>query len=357
MSKLDELISKKKKLESLKPLPGRALQNLEDWLRVELTYSSNAIEGNTLSRMETAEVIEKGVLATISGKPLKDQIEAINHARAIELIKDLAKRRKSHQFITEDDILSVHKIILSGIIDEWAGKYRQTQVYIRGANLDLPGPAEVPILMRQFIEWMTDQQGVHPVKVASDAHFKFESIHPFVDGNGRVGRLLMNLILIINGYPMAIIRNEQRAQYLLALNIAQTKKEFKLLEELIESAVERSIDAYIAVAQGKAVLPNLIGKVSKDSGELLKIGELAKAAGETIPTIRYWTKEGFLKVAKYTNGGYQLYDLSQIDRAKEVRHLQTEQRLTLSEIKQKLGIGTASLRVRELISRKREIKK
>lgn len=338
MSKLDELLVKKKKLDFLKPLPKRAFQNLEDWLRVELTYSSNAIEGNTLSRMETAEVIEKGVSATISGKPLKDQIEAINHAKAIEFIKDLAKIRKSHQFITEDDILSIHKLILNGIIDVWAGKYRQTQVYIRGTSLDLPRPAEVPILMRKFVEWLGDRQAEHPVKVASDAHFKFESIHPFVDGNGRVGRLLMNLILIINGYPMAIVRNEERAQYLQALNVGQTKGELKLLSDLIKNAVERSIDAYLAVAQGKAVLPNLIGNVSEDSGKLLKIGELAKAAGETIPTIRYWTKEGFLRVTKYTQGGYQLYDLSQIDRAKEVRYLQEEQRLTLSEIKQKLGI-------------------
>ena len=338
MGKLEELTLKKKKLDSLKPIQGHALQNLEDWLKVELTYSSNAIEGNTLSRMETAEVIEKGILATISGKPLKDQIEAINHAKAIELIKDLKTRRKSHQFIIEDDILSIHKIILSGIIDEWAGKYRQTQVYIRGTNLDLPKPNEVPILMRKFVEWLADKQMENPVKVASDAHFKFELIHPFIDGNGRVGRLLMNLILIINGYPMAIIRNEERAQYLQALNVAQTKGEFKLLDDLIENAVERSIDAYIAVAQGKAALPNLMGGTSEDSGKLLKIGGLAKAAGESTATIRYWTKEGFLKVAKYSQGGYQLYDSSQIDRAKEVRYLQDEQRLTLSEIKRKLGI-------------------
>lgn len=338
MSKLDELTLKKKKLDTIKPIGGQALQTLEDWLKVELTYSSNAIEGNTLSRLETAEVIEKGVSATISGKSLKDQIEAINHAKAIEFIKDLAKKLKSHQFITENDILAIHKMILSAVIDEWAGKYRQSVVYIRGTNLDLPRPGEIPTLMRKFVKWLGDQQAEHPVKVATDAHFKFESIHPFVDGNGRVGRLLMNLILIINGYPMAIIRNEQRAQYLQALNVAQTKGELKLLQDLIENAVERSIDAYIAVAQGKAGLPNLIGKVSEESGEFLKIGELAKAANETIPTIRYWTKEGFLKVAKYTKGGYQLYDMSQIDRAKEVRYLQDEQRLTLGEIKQKLGI-------------------
>ena len=342
MSKLDELTLKKKKLDTLKPAQGQAFQNLEHWLKVELTYSSNAIEGNTLSRMETAEVIEKGVSATISGKPLKDQLEAINHAKALEFIKNLAKKRKGHQFITEEDILDIHKVILDGISDDWAGKYRETQVFIRGTNLDLPKPNEVPILMKKFIEWLGDQQGQHPVKVASEAHFKFESIHPFVDGNGRVGRLLLNLILIINGYPMAIIRNEQRTQYLAALNVAQTKGEFALIQGLIEDAVERSLDAYIAAVEGKAVLPTLMGEVARDSDKLLKIGELAKATGENIPTIRFWTKEGFLKVAKYTPGGYQLYDSTQIDRAKEVRYLQDEQRLTLKEIKQKLGIGRKS---------------
>ena len=337
MSNLNLLTLKKNKLDSLKPIEVRALQNLEDWLKVELTYSSNAIEGNTLSRMETAEVLEKGVSATISGKPLKDQIEAINHAKALGFIKDLATKRKSHQFITEEDILTIHRLILSGIMDDCAGKYRQAQVYIRGTNFDLPKPNEVPILMRKFIEWLVNQQEKHPVKVATDAHFKFESIHPFIDGNGRVGRLLMNLVLITSGYPMAIIRNEERTQYLQSLNVTQTKSDLGLLENLIENSVERSLDAYIAAAEGKAVLPNLVGEISPESDKLLKIGELAKAAGETIPTVRYWTKEGFLEVAKYTEGGYQLYDSSQIDRAKEVRYLQDEQRLTLGEIKEKLG--------------------
>ena len=148
----------------------------------------------------------------------------------------------------------------------------------------------------------------------------------------------MNLILILNGYPMAIIRNEERTQYLQALNLAQTKNEFALLDELVENAVERSLDAYIAAGEGKAPLQNLLGEAAEDSEQLLKIGELAKAAAETVATIRYWTKEGFLKIAKYSQGGYQLYDSSQIDRAKEVRYLQDEQRLTLGEIKEKLGV-------------------
>lgn len=337
--KLNLLTKKKKKLDSLRPLSKEALYNLEEWIKVELTYSSNAIEGNTLSRIETAEVIEKGVSATISGKPLKDQLEAINHAKAIEFIKDLAKQRKSHQFISEADILAIHKIILSGTADDWAGRYRQTPVIIRGADVELPEARDVPRLMRNLIKWLENQQEEHPVKVAILAHYKFEGIHPFIDGNGRVGRLLMNLILILNGYPMAIIKNEERTQYLNAFKIGQSTNDWSLLLNLIEEAVERSLDAYTNAAEGKAVLPALLGEGTDERREkLFKIGELAKAAGETVPTVRYWTKEGLLKAASFTKGGYALYDNSQIDKAKEVRYLQDEQRLSIAEIKDKLGI-------------------
>src|SRR5579864_5942030 len=100
---LNLLADKKQQLDSHKPLPGELLHSIEEWLKVELTYTSNAIEGNTLTRIETAEVIERGITAVISGKPLKDQLEAINHAKAVDFIKDLATKRKGHQFITEQD--------------------------------------------------------------------------------------------------------------------------------------------------------------------------------------------------------------------------------------------------------------
>lgn len=337
-SKLNLLTEKKKKLDALRLLSKEAVSNLEEWLKVELTYSSNAIEGNTLSRIETAEVIEKGVSATISGKPLKDQLEAINHARAIEFIKDLARQRKGHQFIKEEDILAIHKIILSGIMDEWAGRYRQTPVIIRGSDVELPEARDVPRLMDSFIKWLENQQEAHPVRVAILAHYKFETIHPFIDGNGRVGRLLMNLILILNDYPMAIIKNEQRTRYLNAFKIGQSTSDWSLLADLIEESVERSLDAYINAAEGKAALPALLGDATALEEKLYKIGALAKAASETIPTIRYWTQEGLLKVAKFTKGGYALYDSSQIDKAKEVRYLQRELRLSIAEIKEKLGV-------------------
>lgn len=247
--KLNLLTQKKQKLDTFRPLPPELVKNLDEWFKVELTYTSNAIEGNTLSRLETAEVLDKGVAAAISGKPLKDQLETINHGKALEFTTKLAEELKGHQFITEEHIKSIHKIILAGIQDEWAGKYRQTRVLIRGTDIELPEASQIPSLMKNFIKWLGDQQEEHPVIIASLAHYKFESIHPFVDGNGRVGRLLLNLILLLNGYPMAVIKNEERVPYLQALNVAQTKNNFLPLQKLICESVDRSLDIYLEALQ------------------------------------------------------------------------------------------------------------
>src|SRR5260370_42548587 len=113
--RLKILTKKKEELDKQIPLTADVLKNLEEWLKVELTYSSNAIEGNTLTRMETAEIIDKGISATLPAKSLKDQLEAINHAKALDFIRELATKRQSSQDITEADILDIHKIILTDI--------------------------------------------------------------------------------------------------------------------------------------------------------------------------------------------------------------------------------------------------
>jgi Fic family protein len=332
--KLKLLTEKKVELDRQKPLTAEALKNLEGWLKVELTYSSNAIEGNTLTRLETAEVIEKGISAALSGKPLQDQLEAINHAKAVEFIRTLAKEKKGHQFITEENIMAIHKIVLTGINDEWAGRYRESEVFIKGASVEFPLPQNVPYKMAEFIKWLEAQQNVQSVQVAADAHFKLVSIHPFVDGNGRTARLLMNLILTMNGYPMAIIRNEDRTGYLEAVNLGQTKGNLEMYYSIIYDAEERSLEAYLNATEGKPVIPILMGK-GKET-RLLKIGELAEAARETKATIRFWTKEGLLEIAKTTEAGYALYETKMIDKAQEIRRLQNEERLTVAEIKKKL---------------------
>jgi len=144
----------------------------------------------------------------------------------------------------------------------------------------------------------------------------------------------MNLVLIINGYPMAIIRNEDRTDYLEAVNTGQTKDDLKVFYSLVEEAEERSLDAYLNATKGKPVIPVLMGK-DKDT-KLLRIGELAEAARETKATIRHWTKEGLLQIAKHTKGGYALYSPKIIQRVKEIRRLRTEEGLSITEIKKRL---------------------
>lgn len=315
---MDKLQEKKKELDKQKPLTADVLKNLEEWLKVELTYSSNAIEGNTLTRLETAEVIEKGGSASLKGKSLNDQLEAINHAKAVEFIRTLAKQKRGHQYITEEDIKAIHKIILTGINDEWAGKYRE----------------KVPYHTAEFVQWLESQQDIPPVRIAADAHFKLVTIHPFVDGNGRTARLLMNLILILNGYPMAIIRNEDRTGYLEAVNLGQTKNNLEMFYSIINEAEERSLDAYINATKGKPVIPVLMNKGKEI--KLLKIGELAEATRETKATIRFWTEENLLKIAKLTESGYALYSPVMIEKVKKIRRLQNEERLSINEIRKRL---------------------
>lgn len=334
--KLKLLAEKKQQLDDLRPLPKELQDNLDGWYQTELTYSSNAIEGNTLSRHETAEVIERGIAAVINGKPLRDQLEAINHAKAIEFIKQLAKKRKGHQYITEQDIKDIHKIILTGIDDNWAGKYRQTEVFVRGSSAQFPLPRAVGYAMKELIRWLQSIQGENPVKLSADAHFKLVSIHPFIDGNGRTSRLLMNLILTMFGYPMAVIRNEDRTRYLATFDAAREEQDLRPFYEIVETAVEQSLDTYIGAAKNKPVMPKLNALKTIPNGKLLKIGELAKVTGETIHSLRHWLEKGLLEVVKYTESGYQLFDLSMIIRIKEIRRLQKEERLTIEEIKKRL---------------------
>lgn len=318
-------------LKALRTLKPKSQDSLESWFDIELTYTSNAIEGNTLTRIETAQVIEKGINVNIPGKPLKDLLEARNHAEALLYVRRLAGKLKSHQFVTESEILQIHKTILKGIDDSWAGRYRQSEVFVKGSRTAFPLPEKVPFLMSEFYEWLNVTQGESPVKIAADAHYKFVTIHPFVDGNGRAGRLLMNLVLAIHGYPMAVIKNEERSKYLSSLEKAQTTNVMDDFYHVVNFAVEKSLDSYIKFHQNKNPLP----KASK-SKSLLRIGELSTHTGETVHTLHFWIKEGLIEAAKRTEGGYQLFDKKVVEKVKEIRNLQKNQRLTLSEIKQKL---------------------
>ncbi len=236
---LDE---KKKILDSKRPLPKETLKSLEENFKLEWTYNSNAIEGNTLTLKETKVVLE-GI--TIGGKTMREHLEAINHNEAIEFLEELINDNRE---LTEIDIKNIHAIVLKGIDDKNAGRYRTENVIISGASHIPPESIRVPELMEKLIyrydEW---KEKYHPIVVAALLHAEFVKIHPFIDGNGRTARLLMNFEVMKNGYPPIIIKTEQRHKYYDTLDEgAMTGNYTEFVKIVAEQAVEM-IDLYLKV--------------------------------------------------------------------------------------------------------------
>jgi len=322
---LTKITEKKEQLDTFRPLSTDLVRNLEDWFLVELTYTSNALEGNTLSRRETAAVVERGL--TVGGKTLVEHLEATNHAKALKGVMRLSQSATSE--LRRTDLLQLHACVLHGIDDSNAGQYRRVPVRISGSPVVLPNPIKVPDLMDALIDWIVSSVAMHPVELAAEAHYQLVTIHPFADGNGRTARLLMNLILMQNGYPPGIIRTRDRLKYIGGLEKVQLGGCKDDYQKVILNAVDRSLEIYLKALAGEDV------KSEEREPDLLRIGQLAKATGESNATIRYWTKEGLLSVADTTDAGYQLYHPEMVQRSERIRELQG-QRFTLSEIKGQL---------------------
>jgi Fic family protein len=322
--KRDTLTEKKRQLDQFRPLPKELVANLDNWFRVELTYTSNALEGNTLTRQETAVVVEKGL--TIGGKSLVEHLEATNHAAALNKVVQIAQSATAD--ITEHTILDLHSTILHGIDDANAGRYRSIAVRISGSMVVLPNPLKVPTLMADFVKEM-GRSDLHLVELAAEAHYQLVTIHPFIDGNGRTARLLMNLLLLQKGYPPALIRKRDRVPYLKALEKAQLGGSKEDYYGIISKAVSRSFDIYF-----NALDPEL--EPLQKPTPLLRIGQLAKLTGEPHATLRHWMKEGLLEFSETTGAGYQLFDPEMVERAKLIRHLQSK-RQTLAEIRKHIA--------------------
>lgn len=285
-----QIEAKKKRLDSYKPLPKELTKNLEEWFRIELTYTSNAIEGNTLTRQETAMVVEEGL--TVEGKSITEHQEAINHAEAFDYIQTLAIKRR--QDLTERDILDIHSIILSKIDDTNKGRYRNVAVRLRGSETILPNPIKVPELMEEFIKWLKGDNSDHPIKIAIDAHYKLVSIHPYVDGNGRTARLLMNLLLMQEGYPPAIVRKEDRSTYINSLEKGQTKNDLTDYFTVMLEAVDRSLDIYL-----EALEPERESALEPSTKQrFYTTDEIAKLLQVEPETVRRYVRSGSLKAVK-----------------------------------------------------------
>lgn len=211
-SKIDKL---KDSIDKIRPFEGDMLEQLRAYYRVGLTYSSNALEGNTLTISETKVLLEDGM--TIGGKPLRCTFEALGHAKAYDFMFTLLRKRE----ISENDILAMHRLFYSDIDAKVAGVYRDKTVFITGSEYPVTDVKNIQAEMAEFIKWAnTQRNNYHPVEFAALLHKRFVFIHPFIDGNGRMTRLLMNTALIQDGYMMAIIPPILRAEYIALLEKA-----------------------------------------------------------------------------------------------------------------------------------------
>lgn len=293
---LDRIDAAKELINKYRPLPASIVNRLKEEMIIDWTYNSNAIEGNTLSLRETQLVLETGI--TIGGKSLKEHLEAINHREAILFVDELASRKTK---ITERNIKEIHSLILKEIDPKYAGRYRDIQVRISGSSHTPPEAIRVPELMEKFSKERLLSSKQHPVEQAALAHFDFVSIHPFVDGNGRTARLLMNLILLKYGYFPAVILKNDRKKYYNALEKGH-KGNINDFVFLVGRALERTINIYFeAIPKIKAHFISLAeaAKMSPYSQDYLNV--LARRGA--IPAFklkRNWviTKEALLRYIK-----------------------------------------------------------
>lgn len=217
-SKLEEIDQLKSWLDDFRPFDSTIITELKKRYDVQFTYNSNAIEGNTLTQSETELVLTKGI--TIGGKTLEEHLEVIGHKEAIDYVETLAQKETD---LNEWEIKQIHNLILRKMYPQEAGCYRSLDVMAAGTNYRYPPHYGLSQLMDDFVTWLKSDTALslHPVEYATMAHYRFVSIHPFRDGNGRTGRLLMNLLLLRSGYPIVIINNQIRNDYINALAYAQ----------------------------------------------------------------------------------------------------------------------------------------
>lgn len=238
-SYFEEVDKLKKKLDSKRPIPSETLKSLKEAINLEWIYNSNGIEGNTLTLRETQVVLE-GI--TVGGKSIKEHLEVINHEKAIIYLDDLVKDK---QPITEWNIKNIHQLILKGIDNENAGIYRRENVTIKGTIHVPPDFVKLPELMEKLILNYESWNKYHPIIQAALLHGELVKIHPFIDGNGRTSRLIMNLSLMNNGYNPVIIKKENRLEYYEFLDKAHVNGDYTDFIKLITKLEIETLEKYL----------------------------------------------------------------------------------------------------------------
>lgn len=233
----------KEKWQSKKPLNKTQLSKMKEYFRIKYTFDSNRIEGNTLTWQETQLVVNEGV--TIGGKSMREHLEAINHSEAVDFVADMLVGKED---IQARNVLEIHRLVLKSIDNENAGRYRSVPVRISGSDHVPPQPYMVSKMMEDFfLHYQKQKRLLHPILLAAEMHERLATIHPFVDGNGRTSRLLMNFILLQHGYTITILKGDaaSKAQYFKALENVQVHNNPNAFYELITDRVIASLEEHL----------------------------------------------------------------------------------------------------------------
>lgn len=329
---LKEVDQLKQRIDALKPLPpdveGRVMQKL----RLDWNYNSNAIEGNKLNYGETVAFLMTGI--TAKGKPLKDHLDIRGHNEAINFLMSIVKDTRP---LTEADIRALHEMILVEPYEVKAqtadgtptskrinlGEYKTSPNHVQTATGETHyyiSPEETPLKMRELLEWYEETDShkeIHPVVIAALFHHKFVEIHPFDDGNGRLSRILMNLILMKNGYPPAIVKMDDRQNYYALLSQADVNDSWPFVEYIAER-LEASLQLYLKAAKGEDIdededidkeialfkmqikeevttneRKSIASVIRVFNEEILQIVELVMAKGKQFEDVFFESKKGF----------------------------------------------------------------
>ena len=279
------LKEKLKALNKLRPISNITLQKIREQFQIEMTYNSNAIEGNTLTMQETFWVIQEGI--TIKGKPLKDHLEAKDHKEALEFLSELIAKDKKVT-VSEHLVRELHHLVVNKSQSNIAGKYRKGNVIITGSKHKPPDGFEVPSKMREFIKWFSENKNKHHVvELSALIHHKLVHIHPFEDGNGRVSRLVMNLLILKSGYPLAIILRNDRKRYYRVLSEAD-EENYSGLCEFVAQSVIRSLNIYLKILTQK----------KKQKEKYISLDELSKHSPYSSTYLRKLATQGKLEAFK-----------------------------------------------------------
>ena len=212
---IQEIDQLKQKIDDLRPFSEHTLNELRHYFRIGLTWSSNALEGNTLTESETKAILEDGL--TIGGKPMREHLEAVGHADAFDCMWQMSHQKT----FCIADICALHRLFYLRLDATNAGVYRTAPVLITGTDYVPPAPSKIALQMRAFDQWLTNEsEASHPAERAIEVHTKLVNIHPFIDGNGRTARLALNVILLQHGYPITLIPPVLRAKYIDATAMA-----------------------------------------------------------------------------------------------------------------------------------------